>query len=153
MRWGKFPWMFILIRLFLIIPGIFQGKNLKTLCLHNLWNCPICFPGLLNGKIKITGLKIISINNEAKELNEYRIKKYKLHNFFDAFVSSCEVGMRKPDPGIFRLALGIAQAQPQECLYFDDRTMLVEAAKKAGIHAYHHKSFESTKKIIEDAIN
>jgi putative hydrolase of the HAD superfamily len=60
--------------------------------------------------------------------------------------------MRKPDPGIFRLALGIAQAQPQECLYFDDRIMLVEAAKKEGIQAHHHKSFESTREIIEDAI-
>ncbi|MEP6952325.1 MAG: HAD-IA family hydrolase [Ginsengibacter sp.] len=100
---------------------------------------------------KNCGLKIISINNEAKELNEYRIKKYRLHNFFDAFVSSCEVGMRKPDPGIFRLALGIAQAKPHECLYFDDRIMLVEAAKKEGIHAYHHTSFETTKKIIEDS--
>ena len=61
--------------------------------------------------------------------------------------------MRKPDPGIFRLALGIAQAQPHQCLYIDDRTMLVEAAKKEGIHAYHHKDFESTRKIIEEAIS
>ena len=60
--------------------------------------------------------------------------------------------MRKPDPGIFRLALGIAQARPNECIYFDDRLMLAEAAKKEGIHAYHHADFESTKKIIEEAI-
>ena len=115
----------------------------------------VALPGMLSWfiewKSKNHRLKIISINNEAKELNVHRIKKFKLHNFFDAFVSSCEVGMRKPDPGIFRLALGIAQAQPHECLYFDDRIMLVEAAKKEGIHAYHHKSFESTRKIIEEA--
>lgn len=97
-------------------------------------------------------IKTISLNNEPRELNEYRIQKYQLHNFFDAFVSSCEVGMRKPDPGIFRLALGIAQAQPHECLYFDDRSMLVEAAKKEGIHAHHHTSFESTKEIISTLI-
>lgn len=102
-------------------------------------------------KKRTPGLKIISINNEAKELNEYRINNFKLHDFFDAFVSSCEVGMRKPDPGIFRLALGIAQAKPNECLYFDDRAMLVEAAKKEGIHAYHHEGFERTKKVIENS--
>ncbi|MDQ6762455.1 MAG: HAD-IA family hydrolase, partial [Bacteroidota bacterium] len=84
--------------------------------------------------------------------NNYRIRTFNLHDFFDAFVSSCEVGMRKPDPGIFRLALGIAQAEPHECLYFDDRPMLVEAARKEGIHAYQHVSFEETKKIIEEAI-
>jgi putative hydrolase of the HAD superfamily len=82
-------------------------------------------------------------------LNELRINKFNLHDFFDAFVSSCEVGMRKPDPGIFLLALGIAQAKPEECIYFDDRIMLVEAAKKVGINAFHHKSFEVTKEILE----
>jgi len=94
-------------------------------------------------------IKVISLNNEPKDLNKYRIEKFKLHNFFDAFVSSCEVGMRKPDPGIYNLALGIAQAKPEECIYFDDRRMLVEAAKKTGIQAFQHVDFESTKKIME----
>ena len=49
------------------------------------------------------GFHIISINNEGRELNDFRIKKFDLHQCFDAFISSCEVGMRKPDPGIFRL--------------------------------------------------
>jgi FMN phosphatase YigB (HAD superfamily) len=33
--------------------------------------------------------------------------------------------MRKPDPGIFRLALCVAQASAEQCFYFDDRIMLV----------------------------
>jgi putative hydrolase of the HAD superfamily len=130
----------------------FSRVELKDFMFAQSLELPDMLSWFVEWKNKNCGLKIISINNEAKELNEYRIEKYKLHNFFDAFVSSCEVGMRKPDPGIFRLALGIAQAKPHECLYFDDRIMLVEAAKKTGIHAYHHTSFESTKKIIEDSI-
>ena len=48
-----------------------------------------------------TGCKIIAINN-GKELNDYRIQKFQLKNVFDAFVSSCEVGIRKPQAlGIF----------------------------------------------------
>ena len=133
-------------------PRNFSREEFKDFMFAQSVELPGMLSWFVEWKNKNHGLKIISINNEAKELNEYRIKKYKLHNFFDAFVSSCEVGMRKPDPGIFRLALGIAQAQPHECLYFDDRTMLVEAAKKEGIHAYHHKNFEETKKIIEDSI-
>src|SRR5215216_197496 len=74
--------------------------------------------------------RFISINNEGRELNDYRIRKYSLHDCFDAFVSSCEVGMRKPDPGIFRLAMGIVQAKPAECIYFDDRPILVDVAAK-----------------------
>ena len=64
------------------------------------------------------GFRIISINNEGKELNDFRIKTFGLHQCFDAFISSCEVGMRKPDPGIFKLAMGIAQASPAAmCLF------------------------------------
>lgn len=98
---------------------------------------------------KDCGFRIISINNEGKELNDYRVKKFKLHEFFDAFVSSCEVKMRKPDPGIFKLAMGIAQVTPQQCVYFDDRIMLVNAAQKLGIRAFQHTDLASTKAILE----
>lgn len=93
--------------------------------------------------------RIISINNEGKELNDYRIKKFRLHQCFDAFISSCVVGMRKPDPGIFKLAMGIAQASPDQCIYFDDRSILVEAAAKTGLKGYKHNGFDSTKEILE----
>jgi putative hydrolase of the HAD superfamily len=96
--------------------------------------------------------RFISINNEGRELNEYRIKKFRLHDCFDAFVSSCEVGMRKPDPGIFKLAMGIAQAKPSQCIYFDDRSILVNAASKLGIESHQHKSFETTKKFLESFV-
>lgn len=95
------------------------------------------------------GFRIISINNEGKELNDYRVKKFKLHDCFDAFVSSCDVKMRKPDPGIFQLALGIAQAHPSQCYYFDDRIFQVETAKKMGMNAFHHTNYEDTRAILE----
>ncbi len=96
------------------------------------------------------GFRIISINNEGKELNDYRVKKFKLHECFDAFISSCEVKMRKPDPGIFNLAMGVALAQPGQCVYFDDRIMFVRAAQKLGIRSFQHIGFESTKTILEE---
>lgn len=98
---------------------------------------------------KDCGFRIISINNEGKELNDYRVKKFKLHDFFDAFVSSCEVGLQKPNPKIWNLAMGIAQVKPNQCVYFDDRIMFVRAAEKLGIRAYQHTSLESTKQILE----
>ncbi|PYF77261.1 HAD family hydrolase [Pedobacter nutrimenti] len=98
---------------------------------------------------KDCGFRIISVNNEGKELNDYRVEKFKLHQCFDAFISSCEVKMRKPDPGIFQLAMGIAQAVPEQCVYFDDRIMFVQVAQKLGIRSFQHTSFASTKKILE----
>ena len=93
--------------------------------------------------------RIMSINNEGKELNEYRIHKFQLHKCFDGFISSCEVKMRKPDPGIFKLAMGIAQASPSQCVYFDDRLMFAKAAERLGIKAFQHTSYEETRKILE----
>lgn len=97
---------------------------------------------------KNRNFSIFSLNNEGRELNSYRIKKFGLHRLFDAFISSCEVGMRKPDPGIYELAMGIAQAKPTECAYFDDRIMLVNTAQKQGINSFHHENFQSTKEIL-----
>ncbi len=96
--------------------------------------------------------RFISINNEGKELNDFRIHKFRLHECFDAFISSCEVGMRKPDPGIFRLAMGIAQAKPEDCVYFDDRQILVDAASKTGMACYRHQGLESTKAILDSLL-
>ncbi len=95
------------------------------------------------------GFRVISINNEGKELNDYRVEKFKLHLCFDAFISSCEVKMRKPDPGIFKLAMGIAQVTPEQCVYFDDRVMFVSTAQKLGIRSFQHTTFEDTKKTLE----
>jgi len=98
---------------------------------------------------KDSGFRIISINNEGREFNEYRIKKFKLHDCFDAFISSCEVKMRKPDPGIFQLAMGIAQVPAEQCVYFDDRIMFVHAANRLGIRSMQHTNPASTIKILE----
>jgi putative hydrolase of the HAD superfamily len=109
-------------------------------------------PGMIEWVSKLkktTDHRIIAINNEGREMNDFRIKKFGLKNCFDAFVSSCEVGMRKPDPGIFLMALGIAQTTVQESIYFDDRPMLVDAARRLNIRAYQHETLEKTKTLLE----
>ena len=132
-------------------PRSFSKDKFKEFMFQQSVQLPDTLPWLIEWRKKYPHLKIISINNEARELNQYRVKTFKLHDFFDAFISSCEVAMRKPDPGIFRLALGVAQAQPEECLYLDDREMLVKSARDAGIHAHHHTGFERTKQLLEQA--
>jgi putative hydrolase of the HAD superfamily len=46
--------------------------------------------------------------------------------------------------------MGVALAQPSQCVYFDDRIMFVNAAQKLGMRAFQHTSFETTKKILEE---
>lgn len=76
-----------------------------------------------------------TINNESTELNEYRIRQFRLREIFDLFVSSCYVGLRKPQPEIYRLALSLTQRQPDECCFIDDRPENLEPARKLGMHA------------------
>lgn len=73
-----------------------------------------------------------TINNESRELNEYRIKNFGLAKYFAVFVSSCYVGLRKPDERIYRLALDLTQHTPEECCFIDDRQPNIDAATKVG---------------------
>ena len=133
-------------------PRNFSEQDFKEFMFEQSKELPGMLQWLQAWRANNPDYAIIAVNNEGKELNDYRIHKFKLHRCFDAFISSCEVGMRKPDPGIFRLALGVAQASPQQCHYFDDRIMLTEAAGRLGINAHHHQGFESTKKILEEIV-
>ncbi|GAB4040427.1 HAD family hydrolase [Spirosoma jeollabukense] len=91
------------------------------------------------------GLKLFAVNNEGRELNAYRITHFGLKELFDAFMSSCYVHVRKPDPEIFRVALDITQIDPAQVIYFDDRQMFVEVAQSVGIQAFQHLDYESTR--------
>jgi putative hydrolase of the HAD superfamily len=75
-----------------------------------------------------------TINNESRELNLYRIEKFGMRSIFSLFVSSCFVGLRKPEPDIYRLALEITQKRPEECCFIDDRALNLEVAKRMGMH-------------------
>jgi putative hydrolase of the HAD superfamily len=131
-------------------PRDFTKQDFISFMFEQSVELPGTLQWLIQWKKQYPGkFRFISINNEGKELNDYRLQKFKLHECFDAFISSCEVGMRKPDPGIFRLAMGIAQVSPDQCVYFDDRQILVEAAAKTGMTCYRHKDLASTKAILE----
>lgn len=95
-------------------------------------------------------LPVFALSNESRELNEYRISTFGLHDVFDGFFSSCYVGIRKPDPRIFKKAMEIVQVAPGECIYFDDRPMLVHAAKKLGINGVLHENYNNTTKFLEN---
>ncbi len=99
---------------------------------------------------KLYQLKIYAVNNEGRELNKFRIERFKLDEFFDAFISSCYVGCRKPDPEIFRLALDISQVPADQILYIDDRPLFVDSARTLGISGIAHTGIEITRKALED---
>ena len=90
------------------------------------------------------GLKIAVVSNEARELNSFRIRQFKLDRFVDFFISSCFVHIRKPDADIFRLALDIAQTPSRQVVYIENTPLFVQVAESLGIRGLIHTDYEST---------
>jgi len=63
---------------------------------------------------------------------------------FDVVVISGQVGMRKPEERIFRLALDRLGVAPGECVFVDDLEPNVRAARALGLTGLHHRDSEST---------
>ena len=90
------------------------------------------------------GLKTAAVSNEGRELNAYRIRKFKLDGIVDSFISSSFVHVRKPDTDIFRLALDIAQTPARHVLYIENTPMFVQVAEGLGIRSILHTDYRST---------
>ena len=90
------------------------------------------------------GLKIAVVSNEGRELNAYRIRKFKLDRFVDFFISSCFVHLHKPDADIFRLALDIAQTPARQVVYIEKTRMFVQIAEGLGIRSIIHTDYRAT---------
>ena len=81
-----------------------------------------------------------ALNNESREINEYRILEFHLRDYFEAFFCSCYLGVRKPEAQIYRLALSITQRAPAECVMIDDRGLNLECARELGMQTIQFKN-------------
>ena len=86
-----------------------------------------------------------TINNESRELDIYRIHTFGLRELFRIFVSSCFVGLRKPDESIYRCALELTQKSPEECCFIDDRKENLEAPAKLGMKVIQAQTTQQLK--------
>jgi putative hydrolase of the HAD superfamily len=96
------------------------------------------------------GLKIAVVSNEGRELTGYRIQTFGLGLFVDFFITSCFVHFRKPDADMYRIALDIAQVEPKQVVYIEDRAMFVEVAQTLGIRGIVHTGYESTRQELAE---
>lgn len=76
-----------------------------------------------------------ALNNEARETNEFRFEHFGLRKFFKIALSSCYLGLRKPDVAIFRRALDILGRPAERILFIDDRAENVAGATAVGMQA------------------
>ena len=75
---------------------------------------------------------LVLLSNTNEWHFEHCREKYPVVNLFDHHVLSYRVGCQKPNPLIYEKALAVANALPEETLYFDDIPAYVEAARELG---------------------
>jgi len=83
---------------------------------------------------------VASINNEPRELNQYRIEAFALRKEFQAFFSSCFLGARKPEEAIYRMALEVSQRAAESSVFIDDRALNLENPRRLGMQVIQHQN-------------
>ena len=86
----------------------------------------------LEGRYKLA----ILTNNPPQILDRWeKVAGYK--KYFDLIIDSSEVKLRKPDPKIFQLVCDKLNLNPKNCLFIDDSSQHISAAKKVGLNVIH----------------
>ena len=116
-----------------IIP--FDGQNralLEELYAGDRFNPAVAAAArALRDRYKVALLTNASPGQDERILEQFGID---VHTEFDAYVNSAYVGLRKPDPTIFRLALDGLDVAPQQAVLLDDMLRNVDSARELGIH-------------------
>lgn len=83
--------------------------------------------------------KLGIINNGTKLTFPHFDARLKITERFDAFISSAEEGVRKPDPRIYLRACQRLDTKPQACLFMDDLEENILGAQQVGMQTLHWK--------------
>jgi putative hydrolase of the HAD superfamily len=95
------------------------------------------------------GYTLMTMNNESEELNTFRIEKFGISQIFEAFLSSCWLGVRKPIRRFYHRGLGIAHAEATSSLFIDDRQQNLISASTLGMNVVLFKSAEQLRSDLE----
>jgi putative hydrolase of the HAD superfamily len=95
-------------------------------------------------------VRLMTMNNESAVLNVYRIDHFGLKDIFPTFLSSCWLGVRKPQRTFFERGLGIAQADPKSSLLIDDRDQNLAPAATLGMQTIRFTDAESLARQLAD---
>lgn len=99
-------------------------------------------------EMKSKGYKIYILSNLSKESYEY-VSRYDLFGTVDGAVFSYEVGVCKPDKGIYEALIEKYNIIPDESVFIDDLENNIKTAEKLGIHGVQYKTLEEVKKQVE----
>ena len=92
--------------------------------------------------------RLYTLNNESRELHEYRVATFRLDEVFRGFLTSCYLGQVKPDEDIYQNALGIAACRPEDAVFIDDRALNIEPALAMGLVGHQFVGLDDLKTFL-----
>lgn len=98
-------------------------------------------------ELKRNGIKLASLSNVTRPHAEVNEKKG-VYKPFEIKIHSFDVGLRKPDPKIYKLALTKLSLIPAETVFIDNKLENVEGARKLGIKSIFYKSPKQLKRSL-----
>ncbi len=104
-------------------------------------------------EIKASGVRTAILSNMPPDLLCDLRKSFDWLNEFEVQIWSCEHGVIKPDPAIYRICLEALGCEPQRTLFFDDRPNNVEGARKAGMESHVFETVEQARAIVRAGLN
>ena len=114
-----------------------------------MWSS-VFVPGLMISEDLLAALKqrypLILVSNTNEVHVEFVRANYRVLDYFDHHIFSCEVRSLKPASKIFEHAIAAAGSPPETLFFTDDREENIEAARRLGMHAHQ---FVSESRLIE----
>ena len=92
------------------------------------------------------------ISNAWGDLRDY-VVKHQFDDAFDTLIISAEIGMMKPQPEVYQLALKQAQVKANEAAFIDDTPRNVEAANALGMHGIVFRDPAQVKENLKALLN
>ena len=89
----------------------------------------------LIAELRKAGYRLYVLSNMSREFIEF-LRKIPVYRHFEGEVVSCEEGVCKPEPEIYRLLLSRYGLNPAETLFIDDRRENIEGAEREGISGF-----------------
>ena len=106
------------------------------------------FPEMLELATQLKGkYKTLLLSNLTAEMMNDIIQKYSVKKYFHETLFSNEIGLMKPEPGIYKLAQEKLKTLPEETIFIDDGEKNVQMASKLGFNSI---LFTDYKKLLDN---
>jgi len=99
--------------------------------------------------LKARGQRVFLLTNAPHAFHREKHRLPYLH-LFDGVFASCDVGLLKPDPEIYRVFLRMFDLRAEDCLFIDDMQANIDGATQVGIvgHCYEKRDLQGLRESL-----